>query len=201
MPAYASHVQRMTAGSGSERGAGLDGLSIIVSDAGLPVESRLAILREPGLLAALNSFLVGDRTVTALKVLLCIVRRTNMSFSAGQCLSVIFVSPCFPSLMAIAATGSTMQLKYWAYHVAISISMLEDERKKDFLDSPGMVTLLLSGLKHANNDVAGNATITIHNLCVDEITASAVLDSHPKLVQALVDSFSTSGVCEKFKCK
>ena len=61
----------------------------------------------------------------------------------------------------------------------------------------------MNGLKSSNNDddVAECATVAIHDLCINKTTASAVLDIHPRLVQALVDSFSTSGVCRKFKGK
>ena len=159
----------------------------------------LAVVNEPGLLAALNSFLSGDESINTLQMLGELT--LDLSPSGRMSKSAVFASPCFASIKSIAAASSTLELEKEAWIVIANVAGLEVERKKDFLDSPGMVTLLLGGLKHANNDVAGNATITIHNLCVDEITASAVLDSHPKLVQALVDSFSTSGVFEKFKCK
>ena len=48
----------MTAGSASKRGAGLASLGSIID--GLPAEDRLAMVNEPGLLAALNSFLFGE---------------------------------------------------------------------------------------------------------------------------------------------
>ena len=200
MPAYAPHVKRMTTGSTSERGAGLDGLLSILP--GLPKESKLAIAREPGLLAALNSFLVGDRTVTALKVLHRLGGRDDSSnVRLRQCKTTIFYSPCFPSVKGVAATGSTIALKNAAFAVIASTSGLEDERRKEFLDSPGIVDLLQDGLFNTYSYIAENASVTISNLCIDETTASAVLDNHPDLVQALVDTFSTSGVCEKFHSK
>jgi hypothetical protein len=112
------------------------------------------------------------------------------------CRTAIFYSPCFPSLKNLAATSSTR-----ARAVINGISCMEAERKKDFLDSPGMVELLRSSLNSTDATIATNFAATIANLCLDETTASAILDSQPDLVQTLVDTFCTSGFCEKFKCK
>jgi len=64
MPAYASHVLRMTTGSVSERSAGLASLRCIIN--GLPEEVGLEVVNEPGLLTAVNAFLSGSESLTAL---------------------------------------------------------------------------------------------------------------------------------------
>ena len=63
MSSYASHVQRLTTGSVPERATELASLEIIVE--GLTEEERLEVVSEPGLLAALNSFLSGGEPLTA----------------------------------------------------------------------------------------------------------------------------------------
>ena len=201
MPAFASYVQCMTAGSASERGAGLDGLRSTLGDAGLPEESHLAIVREPGLLAALNPFLSGDRSLTALKVLFFLGR--VFSPSAALCKSAVFDSECFPSVKAIAATGSTTELKQqaWAVIRSMAAGLGENHRTKEFIDSPGFVALLQSHLNTSDSGIAASTAFTINSLCRDKPNASAVLDNYPDLVQTLVNTFSTSGVGPKFNGK
>ena len=156
-------------------------------------------MNEPGLLTALNTFLSGGETLTALSMLGKLT--LGVTPSAERCRSGVFASPCFASIKDIAATSSTLELEKEAWRVIAAVSGLEEERTKEVFDSPGMVPLLMSGLKRANNHIAEYATITIHNLSINETTASAVLDDHPRLVQALVDTFRTSGVCQKFQGK
>ena len=123
-----------------------------------------------------------------------------MTSSARQCQTAVFDSLCFPSVKGIAATGSTMERKKWAFLVLYT-SRLEDERKKEYLDSPGMAALLQNGLLNTSSSIAVGTTTTISRLCSDEATASAVLDNYPDLVQTLVGTFSTSGICTKFSGK
>jgi len=174
MPAYASHVQRMTTGSASERGAGLANLGRSLGD--LSEEQLLEVVREPGLLAALNPLLWGDRSLTALKVLFALMGRDSnpSSRTLHFCGAAILESPCFPSLKELAASGSTLKHKREAWEAIRGVSRLEEGR---LLDSPGMVELLQVGLKGADHSIAKHVTATIHNLCTDETTATAIFES------------------------
>ena len=202
MSAHSSHVQRMTTGSASERGAGLDGLKNTLGD--MSEEQLLEVVREPGLLAALNVFFSGDKSLTALKVLFALMRPSSDPFSptTKQCRAAIFDSPCFPSLKDIAASSSgTLELKRKAWRAIRGASRLEVGRRREVIDSPGMVALLQVGLESADHSIAVQTMDTIYNLCRDETTAAAVFDGHPDLVQSLVDTFCNSGVNDQFKCK
>jgi len=177
MPAFASHVQRMTARSASERGAGLDGMMSILDD--LSEEQLLAVVREPGLLAALNLFLSGDRSLTALKVLDSLMGKAINPISLALMLSyaAIFDSPCFPSLKDIASSGRTLELKQSAWAAITGLACMEEGRLREMFDSPGMVALLQAGLESADITIASMASATVYNLCEDETIASAIFDS------------------------
>ena len=58
------------------------------------------------------------------------------------CCNAIFDSPCFPSLKTVAASGSTVELKQWARGAILNVSGMDEERRREMLDSPGMVALL-----------------------------------------------------------
>ena len=94
MAAYTPHVRRMTAGSTSERGAGIDDLGSILGD--LSEKQLLELVREPGLLAALHLFLSGDRFLAALNVLdtMTATMRDQYSPMLEMCRTAIFDSPC-----------------------------------------------------------------------------------------------------------
>ena len=197
MSAYAHHVQRMTSGSAASRATALASLQENASLLRNAEGELLKLVREPGLLAALNTFLAGNgsEATTALNVLY------TLATGQEQCMIAIFDSPCFPSLKNIAATGSSVQLRGWAFSVITWISFMEVGRLKALLDSPGMVALLQAGMKSADITTARHAICAVANLSADIATASAMLDSHPDLVQALVKSFSTDGVCDNFRRK
>ena len=72
---------------------------------------------------------------------------------------------------------------------------------REMFDSPGMLALLYAGLESIDATIVENVTRTIMGLSFDKSTASAMLDGHPDLVHALVDTFCNSGVSEQFKCK
>jgi len=171
----------------------------------LPKEQQLAVAKEPGLLAAVEPFLRGggDKVDTAIDLLLELADWEDGEFTENveKCVAAIFDSPCFSSVKDMATTGSTVELKRQAWRVIKDVTCMEEERLKAVLDSPGMVALLQAGLESKDDDIAESAYITTYNLCCNAEVASDMLDSHPDLVKSLVNTFSTSGVCDKFKCK
>ena len=165
--------------------------------------------RGPEVLVALSTFLTSEEALTktdhgfdALLVLNELVRGGGLSRSVVDlCKAAVFDSPCFSSLKALAATGSTLELRRLAWGAITKVSCLSEERSKDVFDSAGMVALMTAGLKDQDDAVERSATIAVHNLvCFNEGNASAMLDSHLGLVQALVDT-TFDVVCDKFKCK
>jgi len=195
MPAYANLVTLLTAPADSV--ASLATVKQTVE--GLSDRQQLKVIEEKGLLEALNPFLPGDTALAALQVLYTLT--SGYTPIKMQCQAAVFDSLCFPSIKAMAATGSTLKLKQRAWATLASVSCMLKARSHAMLDSPGMSVLLQSGLKSADGDIAEGATIAINNLCLVKKTASAVLDDHPHLLQALVDTFSTSGFCKKFEGK
>jgi len=189
----------MTAGSASERSAGLASLMSMLD--GPPEEERLVAANEPGLLAALNSFLSGSESLTALQVLTKLMHGCHTHGGAVQV--------NFPRLVLLPlGQGHRGDEQHVGAreggldcHRKSPVAGAEDERKREVFDSPDVDPLLPGGPKSAKNHVTEYATVAIHNLCMNKATASAVLGSHPKLVQALVDTFRTSGVCKMFWCK
>ena len=177
MSSYASHVQRMTTGSVPERAAGLANLENVVD--GLTEEQLLEVVRESGLLAALNLFLSGDWALASLKVLYSLMGRDSSpdSPTLRLCGAAIFDSPCFPLLKSFAASGGTLELKREAWEAIRGVSRMGGERLREFFDSPGMVALLKAGLESEDQIIAKNTTSTIKNLCFDETTATAIFDS------------------------
>ena len=192
MPAIASHVQRMTARSASERGAGLESLRSTLG--ALSEEQLLEVVREPGLLSALNQHLLPFSKnqpltsltmlyflpLTALNVLYTLMGRESSpdSPTLQLCNSAIFDSPCFSSLKDIAASGSaTLELKQNAWEAIKGVARMEEGRLTEMLDSPGMVELLQAGIESEDHCIAANATTTSRNLCFDESTATAMFDS------------------------
>ena len=200
MPAYNSHVQRMSTGSTSERGAGLDRLRSLLDD--LSEEQLLEVVREPGLLAALNLFLSGDRSLAALNVLYALMGRDSdpNSLTLMLCDAAIFYSPCFPKLKEIAASSSsTLEVRREAWEAIKGVSRMEEGRS--FFDSSGMFALLQAGLKSADHAIAKNAAIAVSNLCFDKTIASAIFDGHSDLVETLTDAFCSNGASGQFQCK
>jgi len=194
MPAYANLVTNLT--NPTNPAATLTTVRQFVD--GLSEENMLEVVQEPGLLDALNKLIVGNTAFSTLYVLFSLVKGMT---TERLCQAAVFDSSCFPSLKNMAATGSTLELKQLAWSTLTGIACMKEERLMAMLDSPDMAALLQSGLKSADADIATGANCTLSNLCRDEKTASAVLDDHPHLVQALVDTFSTSGVCDKFERK
>ena len=178
MPAHASHVQRMTAGSASKRGAGLGSLKITLDDLS-EEQPLLEVVREPGLLAALNRFLSGDRSLTALEVLRTLMgRESNPNSPTLQlCRTAIFYSPCFPSLKNLAGSGGTLELKQSAWAAILAVSRMDEDRLWEMLSSPGMFALLQAGLESADHSIAQKSAIITYNLCRDETTATAIFYS------------------------
>ena len=204
MPAYSSFVKTMTEATQAARDAGLDSVATMVEH--LPKEQQLAVAKEPGMLAAVESFLRlgGNKASTAIDLLLELVEWENnckLTSTTKKCAAAIWESPCFSSVKDMATTGSTVELKRQAWRVIKDVTCMEEERLKAVLDSPGMVALLQAGLESKDDDIAESAYITTYNLCCNAEVASDMLDSHPDLVKSLVNTFSTSGVCDKFKCK
>ena len=171
----------------------------------LPKEQQLAVAKEPGLLAAVEPFLRGggDKVDTAIDLLLELADWEDGEFTENveKCVAAIFDSPCFSSVKDMAETGITVVLKRKAWEVIVWVSRMEEVRRKAMLDSAGMVALLLAGLKSEVVYIADIATTTIRNLSSSAEVASDLLDSHPDLVKALVNTFSTNGVCRKFRRK
>ena len=177
MPAYASHVQRMTTGSATERRAGLDDMMSLLDD--LSEEQLLEVVREPGLLAALNAFLSGDSSLVALKVLYALMGKDSDpgSPTLKLCNVAIFDSPCFLSIKGIAASGSTLELKHTAWTAIKAVARMEEGRSREFFYSAGMVALLRAGIESVASVIAKNASATIQNLSWDVSTASAIFNS------------------------
>ena len=205
MPAYSSFVTTMTALTKKQRGAGLDSITSMIKH--LPKEQQLAVAVEPGLLAAVEPFLRlgGDKASTALDLLSELGKAERedrvITETARKCKAAIFDSPCLSSIKDMAAMGSTMKLKRKAWRVIVNVTCVDDVLMKAMLDSADMFALLQAGLESKDDKIARSATITTSNLCEIAEVASVLLDSHPDLVKALVNAFSTSGVCTKFECK
>ena len=153
----------------------------------------LQIVQDPRLFAVLSQSLAdaGAGAAVALEILRSLV--TGLTFVKLQCKAAFFDDPCFSSAVRIAAaTGDSVQLKRQAFTLVVDVSSMATERRKAYLDHPGMAALLQSGLHSANDHFALNATIAVSNLSMDAAAAAAVLDGHPGLVKALVDTFSTA---------
>ena len=190
MPAYFPFVEAMTVPDQVHHRIGLDSLASVVGH--LDWTERELVAEEPGLLAAVEPFLrsVGEAG-TALDLLVELEE-------GGQ----VFRSPCFPTVVDIAATGGTVELKEKAWAVILEVARGEYSEEEAMFDSPGMAALLQGGLESEDDDIAEKAHRTVSWLVVDEGTvASKMLDSHPDLVEALIKNFGKDGACEKFLSK
>ena len=197
MSSFAFIVPLLSSPSPDQRALGLGSLRLIDR---LPGADQLAIVYEPGLLAALACFLDGNHSLSALEILSKLLDwKGRLSASKRLCQGAVFGSPCFPSLMGIAATGGSQQLKRKAWAVVVRVTCIEQKRRRAVLDSLGMVALLQAGLESEDNNIAVYAVNAVSNLSLDKEAASAMLDDHPDLVQALANTFDASGFCSKFE--
>ena len=198
MPAYETFVTTMTATSKKNREAALGNLWAVFKH--LPKVEQLNVGEEPGLLAAVEPFLRGDKAETALDLLnkLGELEVGEVTETTRKCAAAIFDSPCLSTVKDLAETGSTVKLKREAWAVIGKVSCMEEERMKELLDSAGMVALLQAGME-SEDDIATYATAATTNLCCNIEVASDVLNGHPDLVKAFVKAFSIGGTCYKFR--
>ena len=114
----------------------------------LPKEEQLNVGEEPGLLAAVEPFLRGDKAETALDLLIDLGRSRpglddgEFTENMYKCAAAIFGSPCFSTIKDIAATGTTIKLMRKAWEVIVWVTCMETERRKTMVDSAGIFALL-----------------------------------------------------------
>ena len=202
MPAFAGFVSSMTVPTREHRENGLGCLWSMIKL--LTKEQQLVVAEEPGLLAAVEPFLRGwDKVDTALNLLneLANWEGGEVTDTTEKCCTAVFDSPCFSCVKDMAATSTRILVKRKAWLVIRKVTCAEGGRRKAMFDSAGMEELLQAGLESRDDKIVQSATHTVSNLCCSAEVAYALLDSHPGLVKALVKTFSTSGVCFKFKSK
>jgi hypothetical protein len=195
MPSYAIFVALMTDPSAGTRSNSLSSLLATVKV--VSSERRLLMLKEEGMLPALEKFLTPENVRATGQVALDVFyellkdRGTiGLADAEKESIRIVYSSPLMSRI--IAATSVHRE----AYAVINGLSC-SDALAKDLFEYNGIVEALTRGLQTDDEYVHDGCIATIANITQVHIFDHTLF---PELVNGIVNKFCTHGMSDSFKC-
>jgi hypothetical protein len=189
-------VTLLTDANASTRSAGLSSLRSTARFA--PAEERLLILKEDGMLGALQQFIepdsmqeTGEAAIDLLWQLTDSKGVNNLSVAEMACKRCVFGSPLFPLIVQATTVHRN------SFNVIRTLSLV-NTLKKELFEFPGVTEALARGLNTDDEDIQIICITTVSNITTVHVFD---LNEFPELISGIVDKFTTQGIGGAFWCK
>ena len=196
MTSYESFVTLLTHADPSTRSAALDSLRVVAEMA--PAESRLLILKQEGMLGALQQFIephsvqeTGEAAIYLLWQLTGQEDVHSLSDAEITCKRCVFGSPLFPLIVQ----ATTVHRK--ASHVICRLSV-GNALCKELFEFPGVTEALTRGLNTNDEDIQMSCITTVSNITIVHVFD---LNDFPELISGIVEKVTAQRMDQVFRCK